>query len=400
MPRTPLTIEVPQAPDVVFDALTDPRYMRGYLYGTEEIVEISGPLWQAGTTFAQRAGMRVQRSGGVVAADRPTFLHLRLVGFGERADLQFTVNATDHGSLVELRADIRNGPPMLGRLVDRLTSRIEERLWRGALERLRHDLAVATMAPDVGGVYALEGGGRYRIGQVVAADATHVHLALRPGWTDHPPVAVDEIQLRTRRFGSYVDLRPLDPALRANAVMRLSGSNALMADGGFGLAHMPLTMGEFHTSNPRRLGDAPVTEETLDRVAVWRASGGSAFGDPRPPIVGGLFSISVQAMGVDGLGFAIVKLLRQQFRGVHVRLYSTTYPQRPTEIDESLLASEVHEPVTDVDRPPMKPMAIGHLPLGHGLFQSWQPAFITTVLVDSEELTGYQAWKLGRGGFF
>jgi hypothetical protein len=89
--------------------------------------------------------------------------------------------------------------------VDRLTSRIEERLWRGALERLRDDLAVATRAPDVGGVYALEGGGRYRIGQVIAADATHVHLKLSPGWTDHLPVAMDQSQLRTRKLGSYVD---------------------------------------------------------------------------------------------------------------------------------------------------------------------------------------------------
>lgn len=400
MPQTPLTIEVPHPPEVVFNALIDPRYMRGYLYGTEEIAEISGPLSEAGTTFAQRAGMRVQRSGGVVSARRPDFLHLRLVGFGERADLEFTVHPTNSGSLIELLADVRNGPPLLGRVVDRLTARIEERLWRGALERLRDDLAVSTMTPDVGALYALEGGGRYRTGHVIAADGSHVHLSLRPGWSDHPPVAIDHIPLRTRRLGSHLDLRPLDPAFRTNTMMRSRGSNALMADGGFGLAHMPLTMGEFHASNPRPLGAEPVGEHARELVAAWRERGASAFGDARPPTVGGLFSVSLQAIGIDGLGFAIVKLLRQQLRGVHVRLYSATYPERPSEVDEASLEPEAVELPATIDGLPTKAVAIAHLPLGHATFQAWQPTFIATALVDPEELTGYGAWKLSRGGFF
>lgn len=400
MPRPPLSIEVPQTPEVVFAALTDPRYMRGYLYGTEEIAEVSGSLATAGTTFAQRAGMRVQRTGGVVAADPPRFLHLRLVGFGERVNLEFSVRPVGTGSRIELVADVRNGPPVFGRIVDRLTSRIEDRLWRGSLERLRDDLATSAVMPTVGAVYALEGGGRYRIGDVIAADGDHVHLSLRPGWSANPPADLNELRLQTRRLRGYLDLRPLDPFLRTNTVMRSRGSNSLLADGGLGLAHLPMTLGEFHAANPRPLGDAPVSHSSSALVDAWRERGATAFGDTPSPTVGGLFSVLLQAMGVDALGFGVVKLMRQQVRGVHVRVYSNMYVERPLAIDETSLESRPADLTGPADAPPSEPIAIGHIPLRHGTIAAWQPEFIATSLVDPDELIGYEQWKVAKGGFF
>ena len=400
MTRFAIQVDIPRERSSVFAALTDPGRIHRWFYGTAEITDLSGPLSVAGTTFVQRAIKGIERPGAVVAADPPRLWHVRLAGFGERADLQFELEDADEGTRLSLEADIRNGPAILGPVVDRVTWRIDRRLWRRVLEQMREEMARDAIVPVVGGVYALDGGGRYRIGQVLEADDSHVHLELRPGLAKSRPTSAEGFEPEPRRLRDYLDLRPLEPTVRSTASLVHTGADSLLADGGVGLVHMPMRIGEFRNARPELLTVMPVPDDATTRVTTWRERRGAAFGETRPPLVGGLFSVPLQAMGIESVGFGVVKLLRQQIRGVHVRVYSNTFAERPRHVEDASLESHRVDPSSIADAPPSEPLAIGHLPLSHTAFRAWQPEFIRSALVDPDELLGYAEWKLAKGGFF
>ncbi|MEJ7803930.1 MAG: SRPBCC domain-containing protein [Candidatus Limnocylindria bacterium] len=395
-----IQVDVPRERSSVFAALTDPRRIHRWFYGTAEITDVSGPLSIAGTTFVQRAIKGIERPGAVIAADPPRLWHVRLAGFGERADLQFELDEAEGGTRLSLAADIRNGPAILGPVVDRLTWRIDRRLWRRVLDQMQAEMARDAIVPVDGGVYVLDGGGRYRIGQVLDADDGHVHLELRPGVAKSRATSVEDVKLEHRRLKDYLDLRPLEPTVRSTASLVHTGADSLLADGGLGLVHMPMTISEFRNARPQLLAVTPVPNDATTRVTTWRHRKGAAFGEQRPPSVGGLFSVRLQAMGVESVGFGVVKLLRQQIRGVHVRVYSNTFAERPHQVEDASLESRAVDPSSIGDAPPSEPLAIRHLPLSHAAFRAWQPEFIRSAVVDPDELLGYEEWKLAKGGFF
>lgn len=395
-----LEAEIAAEPGAVFAALTTPARLERWLYATEVITDVSGSLAEPGTTFVQRAIKGIQRPGGVVASDPPRHWHIRMDGFGERADIVFDLEPIPAGTRLRLTVDVRNRPRIIGPLVDRLSAPIERRLWRRVIGQIRDEMARDALEPVPGGVYVLEGGGWLRIGQVVEADEDHVHLELRAGVCHARPATLSQVDLAPRALSDHFAVRPLEPTVRSATAVVPAGSRAMLADGGLGLRHCPLTLTEFRNARPDLIGEAPVPPDAADRVAAWRARGGAAFGEARPPIVGALFSVALQPMGVEAIGFGVVKLLRQQLRGVHLRVYSNTYPERPQAIDEAELRSDPVDPERLPVTPPTEPMAIGHLPLGHGTFTAWRPQFVATALVDPEELLGYEEWKLAKGGFF
>jgi uncharacterized protein YndB with AHSA1/START domain len=81
MTRFTIQVDVPRERSSVFAALTDPRRIHRWFYGTAEITDVPGPLSIAGTTFVQRAIKGIERPGAVIAADPPRFWHVRLAGF-------------------------------------------------------------------------------------------------------------------------------------------------------------------------------------------------------------------------------------------------------------------------------------------------------------------------------
>jgi carbon monoxide dehydrogenase subunit G len=400
MARFTIKVQIPIEREAVFAALTDPRRIQRWFYGTEAITDVSGPLDIAGTTFVQRAMKRIERPGAVVVAEPPHLWHVRLAGFGERADLRFELDDRQDGTTLSLTADIRNGPVILGPVVDRLTWRLDRRIWRRVLEHMQEEIARDALVPIVGGMYVFGGGGRFRVGQVLEADDAYVHVELRPGVARSRPASADAVELQPRRPRDYLDTRPLEPTMRSASALVHAGADSLLADGGLGLAHMPVTIGEFRHARAQLLVVEPVADDASARVIAWRQRGGTAFGEHRPPSVGWLFSVPLQAMGVESIGFGVVKLLRQQFRGVHVRVYSNTFVERPRDIDEAALESRPVDPSSLGEAPLLEPIAIGHLPLSHAAFRAWQPEFIRTALVDPDELLGYEEWKLAEGGFF
>lgn len=104
---------------------------------------------------------------------------------------------------------------------------------------------------------------------------------------------------------------------------------------------------------------------------------------------GGLYSVE----GEKG-GFSIVKILKVDDVGVHIRMYSNRYPQRPTDVDVSGLY------MAGMNRGPDEELGMEHLPLGRESFAGWKPQLIKVVTVEPAELDGYQIWKDANGGYF
>jgi hypothetical protein len=93
-------------------------------------------------------------------------------------------------------------------------------------------------------------------------------------------------------------------------------------------------------------------------------------------------------------GFVILKILKIDDGGVHVRVYSNIYPTAPTQVDETSLY------LAGMDRKPSEALGMGHLPLSHQSFKGWKAHFIQQAHVSKEELEGYQMWLEANGGYF
>lgn len=106
-------------------------------------------------------------------------------------------------------------------------------------------------------------------------------------------------------------------------------------------------------------------------------------------VEGGLYVISRK---VDG--YQVVKILKLDEGGVHIRLYSNVYPQPPTNVDESVLY------MAGMERKPDEEMGMGHLPISHASFAGWHARFVQQSTVSKEELEGYAMWKEANGGYF
>lgn len=117
----------------------------------------------------------------------------------------------------------------------------------------------------------------------------------------------------------------------------------------------------------------------------------AACATPKPSdwTEGGLYS----TQGETGR-FVIAKILKPDSLGVHVRLYSNTFPERPATIDESTLH------LAGMQRRPDEALGMGHLPLLRASFTDFQPVYIKTVPVEDAELEGYRMWLEAKGGYF
>jgi hypothetical protein len=93
-------------------------------------------------------------------------------------------------------------------------------------------------------------------------------------------------------------------------------------------------------------------------------------------------------------GYSVLKVLKVDPEGVHVRLYSNHYSQPPTKIDESKLY------MAGQDRKPDEGLGMGHVPLSKKTFLAWNARFIQQSTVTEAELEGYKIWLEAKGGYF
>lgn len=98
----------------------------------------------------------------------------------------------------------------------------------------------------------------------------------------------------------------------------------------------------------------------------------------------------------DG-GFGVLKILKLDTHGVHVRIYSNRFDSPPKVVDvETLYMSGMSKPGEErTDRPGM-----GHLPISRGSFDAWGAVFIQQAGVAEDEFEGYKMWLDAEGGYF
>jgi hypothetical protein len=106
-------------------------------------------------------------------------------------------------------------------------------------------------------------------------------------------------------------------------------------------------------------------------------------------VEGGLYSTRNE----DG-SYAIVKILKVDEEGVHVRAYSNKFDSEPVTLDETTLY------LAGMDHGPDEQLGMGHLPLLKASFAAWDPHYLKTVPVEDSELEGYRMWEEADGGYF
>ena len=106
-------------------------------------------------------------------------------------------------------------------------------------------------------------------------------------------------------------------------------------------------------------------------------------------IEGGIYSVPTE----NGR-YSVIKILKIDDSGVHLRMYSNTFPQRPADVDTSKLY------MAGIDHKATEQLGMGHAPISHASFRNWSAKFIKREAVRDEELDGYRMWKEGGGGYF
>jgi hypothetical protein len=92
--------------------------------------------------------------------------------------------------------------------------------------------------------------------------------------------------------------------------------------------------------------------------------------------------------------YSVLKILKLDEQGVHVRLYSNQFPSPPSKVDEATLF------MAGVDHKPNETLGMGHAPLSKKSFEGWKATFFQQSTVKEEELEGYKMWAEAKGGYF
>ena len=92
--------------------------------------------------------------------------------------------------------------------------------------------------------------------------------------------------------------------------------------------------------------------------------------------------------------YSVLKVLKTDSKGVHIRLYSNQFASPPNKIDESTLY------LAGIDKKPSETLGMGHLPISKRGFEDWHPTFFQQSSVKDEELEGYKTWLDAKGGYF
>ena len=92
--------------------------------------------------------------------------------------------------------------------------------------------------------------------------------------------------------------------------------------------------------------------------------------------------------------YTVLKVLKVDPGGVHVRQYSNRVIEIPTSLDSSTLF------MAGIHREPNVKLGLGHTPVSHESFSTWPIHFVQCESVSEEELEGYNYWKEEDGGYF
>lgn len=95
-------------------------------------------------------------------------------------------------------------------------------------------------------------------------------------------------------------------------------------------------------------------------------------------------------------GYNVLKVLKTDHEGLHIRLYSNVYPNLPTDLDiTTLYLAGLDEQSEQID------LGMGHLPISFDSFMTWQAVPLNQFEpVSEDQLEGYRMWQEAEGGYF
>lgn len=102
----------------------------------------------------------------------------------------------------------------------------------------------------------------------------------------------------------------------------------------------------------------------------------------------------IYATPQEGGKYTVLKILKIDDGGIHVRMYSNVYDEPPKQIDESTLY------MAGMDRKPNEVLGMGHAPISKKSFSTWRAIFVQQSSVTEPELEGYNMWHEAGGGYF
>jgi hypothetical protein len=104
---------------------------------------------------------------------------------------------------------------------------------------------------------------------------------------------------------------------------------------------------------------------------------------------GGLY----QYQNANG-SYSVLKILKSESGGVHVRLYSNQFDSPQTKIDESKLY------IVGREAKPNETIGATEVPWTWDSFSNRKPVFVQQSTVSAEELQGYNEWLKGKHNYF
>lgn len=112
------------------------------------------------------------------------------------------------------------------------------------------------------------------------------------------------------------------------------------------------------------------------------------------PVSSGLVEGGLYAVALPQGGFQLVKVLKNDKEGSHLRVYSNIVPSVPASVQEADLV------IAGLNRKPGESFGIGHCPVGNKALFAWDFRAVQVASVSDGELVGYRQWLDGKGGYF
>jgi len=92
--------------------------------------------------------------------------------------------------------------------------------------------------------------------------------------------------------------------------------------------------------------------------------------------------------------YSVLKVLKSEGGGVHVKVYSNQFDSPPTQVDESKLY------VVGVNHKPNETLGNDDMPLKPEGYLNYHATFVQQSTVTPQELEGYNTWKKAGGQYY
>lgn len=346
------------------------------------------------------------RTAVVVESELPRQHRIQQRGRGAEYESSVTFEPADGGTAtivrVEMQLSMRFG--VVGRALERLgrgksTAELVRELERFAavVRRPRPEL-------EPGGRYSVDSGAGFRLLDVHGLEGDVATVSLLPGVSARRPEGVGDLS-RSRPLDPLA-WQPLGRSIRATARIVVEGQPAFLLDGGHGTYPFRATIDLLADARPELLRhEVAASPVGLPPAVVWGREVGLRFA----PIV---------TLQVADQGWGVAKILKTDLRGVHLRLYSERWTERPSagDVNPGALSLATLPPgflegFEDLTRPeeflervealgPGQPLGVGHMPVSRADFGRVEPKPLGLVPLAAEELGGYEVWKAAKGGYF